>query len=367
MTSLPDKAYLAAFSFLPKLGPARWKKLEKAFESAKNAWQADLPAIIESGIEESIAVEWFTVKPTIIPEEKWSALSEEKINIISWNEAEYPERLKEIHNAPPWLYYKGNIENLKHELSIAVVGTRKCSTYGSRVTVDITRDLVANGITVVSGLALGIDAYAHKTAVDSNVATVGVLASGLDTENIYPSSNRYLAKRITETGGVLISEYACGTPALRHQFPYRNRIISGLTLGSLIIEAPKESGALITARYALEQNREVFAVPGDIYQTNSCGTNNLIKMGARPVTNAQDILDSLNITKAIETTALHKILPASSEEALILEHLNDQPIHIDELSSSSGLPAPTLNATLTIMEMSGKVRNLGGMNYVRGR
>lgn len=230
---------------------------------------------------------------------------------------------------------------------------------------DIINGLIKNEISIVSGLALGVDAMAHAAAIEANGSTIAVLGSSIDKPNIYPGSNRYLAQQIIESNGLLISEYPIGTLPLKHNFPARNRIISGLALGTLVIEAGETSGALITAKFALDQNREVFAIPGPIHAETSKGPNKLIKDGAKPVTSVEDILEELNIEKIEEYSENKKVLPSSPIESKIIEVLDSEPKHIDAIVKLSGLSSSEINSNLTIMEMKGMVKNLGNQNYIK--
>ena len=283
---------------------------------------------------------------------------------ISINDQKYPKILKEIYSPPKVLYFLGNPEILEG-INLAVVGTRKPTAYGRQATFEIVRGLAQNGLTIVSGLALGIDALAHQACLEAGGKTIAVLGSGLDV--IYPRANYFLSQKILKNNGCIISEYPAGTEPQKYHFPQRNRIISGLSLGTLIVEAPLDSGALITGKYALDQNREVFAVPGSIYSENSAGPNNLIKMGAKTVTEAKDILETLNIQMAENFMANQKIIADSREEEVLLKFLSKEPQHIDKIIEESKLESSIVNSTLTLMEMKGKVKNLGGMNYVLGR
>ena len=225
-------------------------------------------------------------------------------------------------------------------------------------------ELTRAGLVIVSGLALGIDALAHESCLKFSGRTIAVLGSGLDETSIYPSHNRYLVNKIIDAGGLVLSEFPLGMEPLKHNFPLRNRVVSGLSRGVLVIEAPEDSGALITARNALEQNREVFAIPGSVYNSNSLGPNNLIKMGAKLVTNAEDVLEALDLSLVKEFVETKKIVPDSKEEAQVLQHLSHDSIHIDDLVRLTQLDTSVINSTLTLMEMKGRVRNLGGMQYV---
>ncbi|MDA2936055.1 DNA-processing protein DprA [Patescibacteria group bacterium AH-259-L05] len=214
-----------------------------------------------------------------------------KYQKITPQDKNYPPLLKEIPDPPQELYIWGVLKQ-KEKYPLAVVGTRKVSNYGKQVTLELVTELVKQGLTIISGLALGVDGISHQAALDANGRTIAVLGSGFN--HLYPQKHTKLAHDIVKSGGAVITEYPPDTKPTQKTFPVRNRIIAGLALGVLVIEAPMRSGALITARHALEQNRDVFAVPGSIYNKNSAGTNNLIKMGAKPVTKAEDILESFN-------------------------------------------------------------------------
>ena len=357
--------YWVGFSQITKLGPLRFKKLINYFPDLKTAWQTNYSELIKSGLEPELAAAIDLKKSEINPDEELKKLAKEKIEVVTLKDKNYPKLLSEIYDAPPLLYFRGELTN--PEFALAVVGTRKISSYGQQVVPQIVKDLAGSGLIIVSGLALGVDALAHQSTLEVSGYTIAVLGSGLDWQNIYPADNRYLAKKIINAGGSVISEYPIGTPPLKHHFPYRNRIISGLTLGTLVIEAPASSGALITAKYALEQNREIFAVPGSIFSQNSEGPNNLIKMGARLVSSAADILEALNLNQITEFKKAKKIIADSLEEEILLKNLSYEPIHIDKLAELSRINTSILNSTLTLMEMKGKIRNLGGNNYVRAR
>lgn len=359
-----DLKYWNAINLVFNASPKNLSKLFSFFKKAKEAWKANAQQLAKCGLKEK-DINYFIAKRTeISPDAEFEKLAKEEIKIITYRDKNYPKLLREIYLPPALLYVKGKL-NLSLEFPIAVVGTRKPTLYGKEIAQDISKDLTAAGITIVSGLALGIDTLAHRAAVEHNQSTIAVLGSGIDEKSIYPASNRRLAHDIIQNSGAIISEYPLGTLPLKQNFPARNRIISGLSLGVLVIEAPKESGALITANSALEQNREVFAIPGSIYSRNSEGTNNLIKMGAHLVTSASDILDELNLTQVAAHIKAKKIIPESPEEEKILDVLTKEPIYIDHLAKKTNLPINTISSVLTVMEMKGKVRNLGGMNYIK--
>lgn len=366
MDNSNDLKYWVAFSRHPKIGAARLIKLFNFFHSLEEAWRASFSELRRAGLDDNVINDFLAQKMTIDPEAEWEKLTKENIDVLTIKDEKYPKLLKEIWNPPAILYIKGKLPD-DDGFNLAVVGTRKISTYGRQITSILTGELVKNGFNIISGLALGVDALAHQTTVTLGGKTVAVLGSGIDNESVYPAQNRYLTSQIIETGGAVISEYPTGTIAMPGNFPLRNRIVSGLSLGTLVIEAAEESGALITAQCSLEQNREVFAVPGSIFNPTSAGPNKLIKMGAKAVTAVNDILETLNLAQAADFTKNKKLLPASPEEEKILINLSAEPTHVDKLIAGSGLDAAKVGAILTLMEMKGIVKNLGGMNYVLGK
>ena len=288
-------------------------------------------------------------------------MTNNNIEKITLEDSGYPKILKEIHDPPKTLYVRGNFSK-QDKIAIGVVGTRGYTSYGKRVTEDIAGNLAETGITIVSGLAKGIDAFAHKAALDKGGRTIAVLGSAVDSNSVYPSCNRKLADKI-EKNGAIISEHPSGTKSERWFFAQRNRIISGLSLGILVIEAPEKSGALITAMQAVEQNREVFAIPGPIYSQNSAGTNKLIQMGAKLVTCANDILEELNLPLLKEKKK--KFKPENKWEEILFNILGKEPIHIDEIIKKSNLDTGLVSSTLITLELRGIVKNQGGGYYFR--
>lgn len=359
-----DKVYFNAFNQIPSIGSVRFRKLLNHFPDLATAWRASAEEFTRAGLEDNVVKEILEKRAAIDPEKEFAKLAAQKIKLLTNRDEDYPKLLREIPNPPIVIYLKGEFLP-QDELAVAVVGTRKISPYGRQACEDLVGGLVRAGITVVSGLALGVDAIAHRTAVAAGGRTVAVLACGVDA--VYPSSNRQIAASILDGHGAILSELPLGTPPLKHHFPNRNRIISGLCLGTVVVEAAAESGALITARHALEQNRQVYAVPGSIYNPGAAGPNNLLKMGAKPVVSAADILEDLNLGHLQEQIETQAIIGDNEEENAVLKLLTREPQHFDLLAKSSGLPAATLAATLTIMEMKGKVRNLGANQYVLSR
>jgi DNA processing protein len=361
-----DLKFWNAINLNPKIGPAKFKKIYTRFKTMEEAWNASALDLKKCGLEEK-DIEYFLIKrQEVNPDLEFEKIENEKIKIVTIRDKNYPKLLKEIYLPPPLLYVKGDLEK-EIDFTLGVVGTRKPTLYGKEITSEIVKNLVLSGITIVSGLAYGVDTEAHRIAVELSKKTIAVLGSGIDQESIYPTNNRRLAEKIINTSGAVISEYPYGTLPLKQHFPARNRIIAGLSLGVLVTEAPKESGALITANCALEQNREVFAVPGAVFNKNTEGPHNLIKMGAKLITSAVDILEELNLSEATKFIANKKIVPESKEEEKILLVLSKEPIHIDLIAQKTELTIETVSATLTLMEMKGKVKNLGNMQYIVAR
>ena len=283
----------------------------------------------------------------------------EEIKTVKIEGKNYPELLKKVSDAPKVLYYRGLLPT-NHEPCIAIVGTRRPSPYGQQVTLQIARNLAAAGLTIVSGMAPGIDTFAHKICVEKNTRTIAVLGTGLDEKSIYPQSNLQLSRQIIETGGCLISELAPGTHGSVYSFPKRNRMISALSLGVLVVEAKEKSGSLITADYAKKQHKKLFAVPGPIFSQNSKGPNTLITEGAVLVQNANNILQELNFSPMKKPTEL---IAENNEEKLILTTLAQEALYIDNIIEKTKLNASLVATTLAVMEISGKIRNLGGNVY----
>ena len=284
----------------------------------------------------------------------------EQIKIISIEDKNYPNLLKKIPNAPRTLYLNGELS--ANELRFAVVGTRRFSSYGKQVALEISGDLAEAGLTIVSGLAPGIDTFSHQATLERRKKTIAVLGTGLDEKSIYPQFNIKLSRKIIEQGGSLISEYPPETRGTRFSFPQRNRIIAGLSLGVLVIEAKEKSGALITANYAFSYGRKVFAIPGPIYSSNSKGCHYLIKKGAKLVETVDDILQELNLSYS-KPDLQREIKGETLEENLILNSLKEEALYIDKIIENTKLRAANVVGALAILEIKGKVRNLGGNIY----
>lgn len=285
----------------------------------------------------------------------------DKIKEVEITDKKYPESIKALADAPKVLYYRGVLPTEK-EICVAVVGTRRPSDYGQQATIQITSGLVDAGMTVVSGLAPGIDTFAHRTCVERGKRTIAVLGSGLDESAIYPQQNLELSRQIIKNGGCLISEYEPTMPGMTHQFPARNRIVVALSAGVVVVEGKERSGSLITARLANEQKKKLFAVPGPIYTLNSIGPNKLIKAGATLTESAQDVLDVLGVETS-SAKILNTVTAENPTEAAIFAALQEEALYIDKIIEKTKLSAPVVGSTLALLEISGKVRNLGGNVY----
>jgi DNA processing protein len=364
---LDELAYWIAFSRVLGIGPARFKQLLDFFhEDVAAAWHASSKDLAQAGLDQKVIDSFLEQRSKIIPQQELEKLERLRIHVLTWKDKAYPDLLKEIDHSPPVLYVAGTLTEADR-FALAIVGTRKASVYGRQVTERFATELAKGEVTVVSGLALGIDTIAHTAALDAGGRTIAVLGNGLDS--VYPPGNHNLARRIVESGqGALVTEFALGIKPDGRNFPARNRIISGLSFGVLVTEAPQPSGSLITANFALEQGREVFAVPGNIFSPGSVGVNKLIQDGgARLVMNINDILEVLNLFLVPQQVEMQAVLPDNAEERTLLALLSHDPRHIDDLTRESGLSAEKVSSTLTIMELKGMVKPVGGMQFVLAR
>jgi DNA processing protein len=358
-----DTPFWVAFNRIPTIGRARFQRLEKAFGSLAEAWRATPAALRDAGLDDRSVRAVATARPAISPEREMAALERLDVSALTWHDDGYPALLKESYDRPPVLYVRGTMEPADH-LALAVVGTRRMSTYGRQVTEQLVTELARAGVTIVSGLARGVDATAHAAAMRAGGRTFGVLACGVDI--VYPAAHERLAQQIMGQGA-LVSELPPGTRPQKDLFPRRNRIIAGMSLGVVVTEAPERSGALLTAKLAADDNRDVFAVPGSIFSPLSRGTNEWIKQGAKLTQTAEDILSELNLTAAAQQVELATSVPASSIEATLLGCLTAEPIHIDDVTRQSQLPAAEVSGGLALLELKGAIRHVGGMQYIRLR
>jgi len=356
-----DLKYWVALNSVEGLGPVTFRQLLKCFGSAKRAWTAKASELKSFNFKAKLIENFLQAQRTLDLTTTMENLGNLGIKVLTISSPDYPSLLKQTYDPPFVLYVRGEIKP-HDELAVAFVGSRKMTRYGLEVTENLVQNLVAHDLTIVSGLAFGVDVASHQAALDAGGRVIAVLASGVDI--ITPSSNTYLAERILKEGrGAIVSEYPLGTVPQRYFFPVRNRIISGLSLGTVVIEATEKSGTAHTARSALEQGREVFAVPGSIFSPLSIGTHNLIKAGAKLVNSVGDILEELNLEGRSLNLEAREVVPESPEEEKILGVLSNDEVPIDEIIQKSGLPTSQVAATLTMMEMKGKVKNIGNQVY----
>jgi DNA processing protein len=355
-----QKLFWVGFNRIRGIGAVRFQALLNYFGDLQTAWEAPRGALREAGLSAKLADTVLTERTKTDLQGYLDQIRKNGIRVITWIDDDYPTRLREIQASPPVLYVRGTITT-RDDWSAAIVGTRRMTSYGRQITKELAGILALSGLTIVSGLARGVDSVAHRTALAEGGRTLAVLGSGVDT--IYPPEHRGLAEAIVENGA-LISDYSPGTPPESTNFPPRNRIISGLSLATVVIEAGQSSGALITASFAVDQGRDVFAVPGNITAPQSKGTNRLISKGAFPLLDPTDVLDSLNLTMIASYQQMRDNVPGDETEAKLLAVIQSEPVHVDEISAITSLPVEKVTATLVIMELKGMVRRVGGMQYV---
>jgi len=359
-----DARYWLAFSLVPQIGPVKVQRLLTHFGDLETAWRANAFDLTAAGLDKRALENLLETRKTIDLDAELEKIARAHVRVLTLDDSAYPRLLKQIDNAPFVLYVKGEILP-DDDWAVAVVGTRRATAYGREATRHIVADLAASHVTIVSGLARGIDAEAHRAALAAQGRTIAVLGCGVDM--VYPPEHKKLSEQIIENGA-LLSEYPLGTQPEAGNFPPRNRIISGLALGTLIVEGGAVTGARITIEYALEQGRETFAVPGNIFNRASQGTNGMLQRGeAKLVTRALDILEELNLTMVEQHQEVRAALPANETESALLKHLSSDPVHIDDLTRETQLPTATVSSTLALMELKGLVRQVGGMNYVAAR
>ncbi|MBN2036496.1 MAG: DNA-processing protein DprA [Chitinispirillaceae bacterium] len=358
-----------ALNTINGLGPVRINRLLDHYISPEEVFKRPLSELLNSGLVPDSCCESFSGKAVFAAaEQQLDSAVRAGITILTLADKRYPPYLSEIFAPPPVLYIKGDCSVFSLH-AMAVVGTRAPSVYGRKVTAAITRELVGSGLAIVSGMAYGVDTVAHQTCVDANGRTIGVLGCGIDHE--YASRNPSLCERIVASGAI-VSEFPLGTPPAPFNFPRRNRIISGLAAGTLVTEGSEKSGALITAHYALQQGRDVFAVPGPVTSGLSMGPFCLIRDGAIPARNGSEIACALSFiehpqcrTESIPVPLSAPVNLLSGAERQLFETLSNAPMRIDELASALGQPIPQLFATLLNLELKGCARQVSGQQYVR--
>lgn len=356
-----ERAYWLGFNLIKGIGSAKMRMLLEHFgDSAESAWQASEKSLYESGIGKTAVNAIVEGRPHIDLDVEWGKLRKRNYSLLTTQSKLYPQLLLGVSTAPPVLYQKGRMIEVD-QLAVAVVGTRRATGYGRQMAREITAGLVNRGVTIVSGMARGIDSVAHTTALEMNGRTVAVLGSGLD--HVYPPENRRLAERIAEQGA-LITEYPINIKPDPRYFPSRNRIISGMTLATIVIEAAEKSGSLITSKFAMEQGRAVYALPGNVNQVASRGTNRLIQQGAKLIISADDVLDGLNLGRVVEQQAIQMEIPMTPAEARLLPYLREASYHVDELSRLVNMSPAEITSTLTMLELKGAVQQVSGMQYI---
>ncbi len=356
-----ERKYWLGFSLVSGIGPKRLLALVQAFGDLRSAWEASESRICAVGLDSDTTTHLLRTRTQIDLDAEMSKIERANARLITPEDAEFPALLKNMPDPPLALYLRGALKP-EDDLALAIVGTRKATAYGRDAAGHFARQLARQGVTIVSGLAHGIDGAAHRGALEAGGRTIAVLGCGID--RVYPPDHADLARQIAQQGA-LISEFPVGSkPEARH-FPRRNRIISGLSLGVLVAEAPENSGAMITATFAADQGRDVFAVPGSIFSATSGGANRLIQEGAKLVTCVEDILEELNIAqRTVEARRLtRQIAPASDKEKMLLRHLTADPLTVDELVRRSGLDAADVLGTLTLLELQGYVEDDGVGKY----
>ncbi|HEX28927.1 TPA: DNA-protecting protein DprA [Candidatus Poribacteria bacterium] len=365
----PEHRALIHLSLIPGIGNAVIRRLKENFGSVQaglEASEGELKGVLPPRIYGKL-LRGRSSKPILRRlEREIELVGEMKCRTVAFGEEGYPSNLVHIYDPPPILFIKGEL-NPDDKFAVSVVGTRRATTYGRDVCSKLTREIVQQGFTIVSGMARGIDTVAHRSALESGGRTIAVLGSGLS--NIYPRENTKLAEEISRNGA-LISEFPMTTPPVDVNFPRRNRIISGLSLATIVVEADERSGALITADFALEQGREVLAVPGSIFSRCSRGTHRLIKEGAALMESVDDLLNALNIPRAEkpeqEVPAQEKIpVDLEDEEKMVLDVIPFTPIHIDEISASVNMPPNKVSSILLMLELKGLVGQQPGKMFVR--
>ncbi|MGK2848668.1 MAG: DNA-processing protein DprA [Minisyncoccota bacterium] len=361
---------LHACTLIPGIGTKTLHELIRQCGSIEAVWSADEKTLLSiKGLGPKTVSALMTGRRALNPVQEWERVCAQGIDILPVTDPRYPALLAETPDAPILLYARGHYRWNEHP-TLAIVGSRRFTPYGKQVTERLVADLVRAGFVIVSGLAFGIDAIAHQTALDTGGYTLAVLAGGVNDTSIAPRSHMKLANHIMQTGAIL-SEYRPGTQPNEGTFPARNRIMAGMCLGTLVIEATEQSGTLITARLALDYNREVFAVPGSIFSPTSIGTHALIRSGAKIVTSVQDILEELPLTRSLLTTnssappLSHTIPGLSDIEQQILQNLSHEPIHVDKIIKAVRLETSSVTVALSLLEIKGCAKDIGGMHYIK--
>ncbi len=358
-----EKYFLVALNCIPGLRGRRFHRLLEIFGSPERLWKADRQELYEKGGVSSEFIEtFFEQKQTLCPEKEFDEANKYGAAIFIMTDEAYPDALREIHSPPPVLYVKGDIGRKPLEKTLGIVGSRKATQYGLDMAEKLAEGLASSGFTIVSGLARGIDTRAHEGALKAGGKTFAVLGCGLDIS--YPKENKALSEKIATSGAVL-TEFPFGTQPLALNFPLRNRIVSGLSRGVIVVQAGERSGATITADFALEQGKDVFAVPGSVFLPQSKGTHRLLKEGAMLVESVSDVLDGLGFSqcKIVENT----LPPLQGLEKQVFDVLSYEPVVLDDLVEVLNFPVQRLSGVLMILESRGYVSQLPGKFFMKSQ
>lgn len=357
-----DAPFWVAFNHIKGIGPVRFRRLLEVFGSAAAAWCASFKALQEV-LGERLAEAVVTARENVVPEKLYRTILQEGIQVIPFPDPRYPPLLQEIAYPPFLLYVRGHLDFRAHERYLAIVGTRHPTPYGMKAARLLARELARDGWIIVSGLAVGIDGEAQRAVVEEGYPTVAVLGSGL--QRVYPKRHFLLSQEIVAKGGVLVSEYPPHTEPRPEHFPLRNRIIAGLSLGVLVVEAPRKSGALITVDYALEAGREVMAVPGPIFSPQSEGTNALIAQGAKLVQDPTDVLEAFGLFSSTKKETLKEDIPLGLKEKALFSLIDHTGVLKEELLARTGWDEGEFFEVLLALELKGLVEELPGGRVVR--
>lgn len=355
-----DTAYWVAFRGITGVGPVRTQRLLQYFGSLRSAWEADVPTlrtVLEARVVEQIVTKRRSADPVGVLERLYS----EHVQVVTLLDDRYPSLLREIPAPPPVLFVKGDFQETDRR-ALAIVGTRRVTSYGREMARIIARDLALAGVTIVSGLARGVDGIAHQAALDAGGRTIAIMGSGV--RRIYPAEHRGLAERISEQGA-LVSDFLPDAPPDGPNFPARNRLISGVSLGVIVIEAPERSGALITVDFAADQGRDVFAVPGSLLSSASAGCHRMLRDGARLIRGADDVLEDLRLGDAPRQLEMDAAALLDETSRRVLALLTGEPRHIDDISAAADLGITQVSSLLMGLELQGLVRNIGAQFYAR--
>lgn len=359
-----EAMFAVALNHLLNFNNHKYQMLVKKFGSLENAFYAPKNKLILAGIREETVKKFYEKKKVFSLKQALISLNKENIKVCFIKDKLYPKLLKNIYDPPPVFYYRGNL-NINWDMSLSMVGSRNNSFYGDKIIKDFIPELTRHKISTISGLAFGIDSLVHKETIKNGGETIAVLGSGIDEKSIYPQTNHGLAKEIIKSEGLIISEFPPQTLGLPYNFPMRNRIIAGLSKYTLVVEAGKKSGSLITARQALEEGREVLSVVGNIYSQNSLGTNELARQGAHIINKAEDILNLFDNLLLSRKNCAKEYKAENNLEEKILKFLDQRSINIDEICLKLKENVSQITKTLSILEVKGVIKDAGGKNYYK--